>query len=284
MHRCSIRALVALVVGCSIWTCPWGAVRAVETAPASTSREARADAIRAIKLDRIAPEYRQQIRNVLGDTSIYRRLPTITFDCHPPLFTFLAQNPEVLVQIWRQLGISNVDLVRIDENSFRLTDNVGTVGRLTIVDQQCDADAQNLLVLVAEGSYDGKPFQSPVHANCVFVLRSGSTRETNGRHYVAARLDTFVQIDRTSLEIFAKAVHPFVGKMADRNFADTLHFVSNMSQASAVRPQTIERLANSLEQVTPDRKQRLVQITYECGQPAAAGAARLARSAAQQRQ
>jgi hypothetical protein len=251
-----------------------------ETAPSTTSREARNEAIRAIPMKHIAPEYRRQIRNVLADTSVYRRLPTVAIDCYPPLFTFMAQNPEVLVQIWRQLGITNVDLVRTGENTFRMSDSVGTVGQLTIVDQQCDDQAQNRIVMIAEGSYDGKPFKTPVRADCVLLLRSGSVVETNGRQYVAARLDTFLRIDRASLELFAKVVHPLVGKMADRNFSDTIHFVGNMSQASAARPGTVERLAKSLPHVSADRKSRLVSITQQCAelQPATADA-RLARAA-----
>ncbi len=279
MHRFSCRALVALSLSCSTFVLTPGAVLAAETSPFTTSHEARNEAIRAIPFQRIAPEHRRKIREVLADTSLYRRMPTMTVDCYPPLFTYMAQNPEVLVQIWRQLGISNVDLVRTGENSFRLTDSFGTVGRLTIVDQQCDDRAQNQLVMVAEGAYDGKPFKNPVRADCVLLLRSGSVVETNGRQYIAARLDTFIRIDRTSLELFAKAVHPLVGKTADRNFSDTIQFIGNMSQASATRPATIERLATSLPHVSDDRKSRLVRITYQCADESPASEdARLARA------
>lgn len=280
MHRFTCRALVALSLSCSNLFATPGAAWAGETSPSTTSNAARNEAIRAIPFRRIAPEYQRKIHEVLAETSLYRRMPTMTVDCFPPLFTYMAQNPEVLVQIWRQLGISNVDLVRTGENSFRLTDSFGTVGRLTIVDQQCDERAQNQLVMVAEGAYDGKPFKNPVRADCVLLLRSGSVAETNGRQYVAARLDTFIRIDRASLELFAKAVHPLVGRTADRNFADTIQFIGNMSHASATRPATIERLANSLPHVTDDRKSRLVRITYQCAdQEPASTETRLARVA-----
>ena len=279
MHRFTCRALVALSLSCSTFVAPPGAARAAETSPSTTSHKARNEALRAIPFQRISPVHRRKIHEVLADTSLYRRMPTMTVDCYPPLFTYMAQNPEVLVQIWRQLGISNVDLVRTGENSFRLTDSFGTVGSLTIVDQQCDDRAQNQVVMVAEGAYDGKPFKNPVRADCVLLLRSGSVVETNGRQYVAARLDTFIRIDRTSLELFAKAVHPLVGKTADRNFADTIQFIGNMSQASATRPATIERLANSLPHVSDGRKNRLVRITYQCADEAPVSEdARLARA------
>lgn len=266
MHFCSCRAILALLLSCYYLSTLHETVLAGETSPSTSSSEARNEAIRAIPYKRLAPEHRRHIREILNDTSVYRRLPTVTVDCYPPLFTFMAENPEVLVQVWRQLGISNVDLVRTGENTFRLTDSMGTVGQLTIVDRQCDQHAQNRIVMLAQGSYDGKPFKSPVRADCLLLLRSGSVEETNGRQYVAARLDTFIRIDRASLELFAKVVHPLVGKMADRNFTDTIHFVGNMSQASAARPATIERLANSLPHVSAERKSRLVRIAQACAE------------------
>ena len=251
-----------------------------DSSSSTTSRQARAEALRAIPFQKIAPEYRQQVKQVLNDTSLYRRLPTMTVECHPPLFTYLAENPDVLVQVWRRLGISSVDLVRVGDNKFRMTDSVGTVGSLAIVEQQCDQSAQNRLVMYAEGAYEGKPFKKPVRAQCVLLLRSGSVQETNGRHYVATRLDTFLRIDRTSLKLFAKAVHPLVGQMADRNFSDTIKFVGNMSQAAETRPLTIERLANSLSQVSPNQKRQLVLLTRECARKSSGTADdRIARAA-----
>jgi hypothetical protein len=263
MHRYCHWALFALSL-CSTTIAAASAGWADESSSSTTSSKARREAIRGIPLQRIAPEYRRQVKQVLTDTSLYRRLPTMTVDCHPPLFTYLAKNPDVLVQVWRQLGISNVDLVRVGDDTFRLTDTVGTVGRLVIVEQNCDQNAQNRLVMYVEGAFEGKPFKRPVRAQCVLLLRSGSVEETNGRHYVATRLDTFLRIDRASVALFAKAVHPLVGKMADRNFSDTINFISNMSQAAETRPLTIQRLANRLTQVSDEQKLQLVQITQEC--------------------
>ena len=231
---------------------------------ASTSGEARAEAIAAIPMQRIDAKHRRAIRSVLENTSVFRRLPTQVVDCDPAMFTFMAKNPEVLVQIWRELGITQVSLERIDANSFRMADNAGTTGKLTIVEQTCERDAQNRVVMIAEGAYEGKPFTKPVRAQCVILLRSGSFVESDGRHYVAARLDSFIHIDQASLEIFAKVVHPLVGKIADRNFADTVTFVGSFSQAAEIEPARIERLAESLEYVTTTRQLELAKIAYDC--------------------
>lgn len=231
------------------------------TAPA-TNRQAQDEAVQAIAFNRISPEYRQAVREVLADTSIFRRMPTQVVDCNPDLFSFMSQNPEVLVQIWKELGITKVSLERLSDNAFRLADGAGTTGKLTIVEQTCEPAAQNRIVMYVEGGYEGKPFTKPVTAECVLLLRSGSVLETNGRTYVAASLDTFVKLDRSSIELLAKALHPWVGRTADKNFADTVTFIGSFSQASEVRPERIERLAKSLSKVSPARKRRLAELAY----------------------
>jgi hypothetical protein len=230
---------------------------------ASTSAEARQEARRAIPLAKVDPKYRTAVRDVLADPSLFRRLPTSVVDCQPEMLTFLAQNPEVLVEIWRHLGVSQVELLRMGENTYHISDGAGTTGNLFVVEQNCDAAAQNRIVMYAEGSYEGKPFNQPLSAQCVILLRSGSMKETNGRTYVAARLDSFIKLDRMSLELVARAVHPFIGQTADRNFADTLAFVSNLSYTAERRPEAIERMAGQLDGVDQPRRQRLVELAYQ---------------------
>jgi len=239
-------------------------LRAAEPHAASTSDKARDEARRGVPLAKVDPAYRDAVRDVLADPSLFRRLPTNVVDCRPELFTFIAQNPEVLVEIWRHLGVSRVELTRVDDKTFRLADGAGTTGKLVVVEQTCESHAQNRIVMFAEGSYDGKPFQRPISAQCVLVLCSGSTEETNGRPYVAARLDSFIKLDRMSLEVVAKAVHPFVGQTADRNFADTLSFVSNLSYTAEKRPASIEQLAVEVQNLDQPRRAQLTKLAYDC--------------------
>jgi hypothetical protein len=242
------------------------AVAAENPGEASTSEQAKAEARRSVPLAKVDPAYREAVREVLANPSLFRRLPTSVVDCHPDLFTFLAQNPEVLVQIWRHLGVSQVTLTRIDEKTYDVSDNAGTTGKLVVVEQTCEPGAQNRIVMYAEGSYEGKPFQRPISACCVVVLTSGSVEETNSRKYVASRLDTFIKLDRMSLELVAKAVHPFVGQTADRNFTDTVAFISNLSYTAEHRPEAIEKLAEEVEHLDQPRRQQLTRLAYQCAE------------------
>jgi hypothetical protein len=237
---------------------------------ATTSAAARQEARAAIPLSKVDPAYRRKVGEVLADPSIFRRMPTNVVDCNPEMFTFLAQNPEVLTEIWRHLDVSKVEVIRTSASTFDLRDNAGTTGALAVVEQTCERGAQNRIVMYAEGSYEGKPFHGPVSARCVLLLRSGSVRETNGRDYVAARLDSFVKIDRATVEIMAQVAHPFVGRTADRNFADTLAFISNLSYTAEQQPETIVELAGQLKTVDTDRRAHLGELARECAEAATA--------------
>lgn len=241
-----------------------GRATAAEIPGPSTSDEARREATAAIPLARISPQLRPLVEEVVKDPSLYRRMPTSVVDCRPLMFTYLVENPEVLVEIWRQLGISKVQMERLDDTSFRVADNAGASGILTIAEHKCDDQAQNRLTLFVDGQYEGPPFQRPLAARTVLLLRSGSVVEENGRPFVAARLDAFVKFDRASLELVAKLAQPLLGTTADRNFTDTLTFVSNLSLTAERRPQAIDRLAGDLQGIDAARREQFVRVAFDC--------------------
>ncbi len=267
MHSYQSSTMLKMVLPCLLLGTICGAqiddVAAKESAKsmqASTSQLAQREALRAIPLERMAPPHRRAVQRVLNDCSLYRRLPTGVVACQPDLFTWLMLHPETLVEIWRELGISNVDLERTGANSFRLSDNAGTTAQLSIVEQKCQPGAQNRIVMLADGAYDGKPFQRPIHAQCVLLLRSGSFQETNEKDYVAARLDTFVRVERTGVKLFAKALHPWVGKTADKNFLDTLQFVGNLSETACRHPERVRKLVVGLPGTPLPLRQELLRV------------------------
>lgn len=241
-------------------------LRAGDSSEASTSEQSQADARRSVPMAKIDPQFRPAVSAILAEPTIFRRMPTSVVDCRPELFTFLAQNPEVMVEMWRHLGVSQVTLTRVDERTCKISDGAGTTGTIIVVEQTCEEGAQNRIVMLADGSFEGKPFAQPISAQCVLILTSGSKEETNGRRYVAARLDAFIKLDRKSMALVAKAVHPFVGQTADRNFADTLLFVSNLSYTAEKRPEAIEQVAIDMQNLDQPRRQGLIKAAYQCAE------------------
>jgi hypothetical protein len=239
-----------------------GATQRSAITDGSSRRAAREDAIRAIPWREISPRDRQAAQFVIKNASMYRRLPTRVIDCDPDLFTFLVQHPEVVIDVWRVMGISQVALTKMADGVYEGTDGAGTTGSVRFLHRGWGQEAHNTAVVYAEGSYEGAPFLAKMNAQTVMLMRSGGVQETNGRHYVTVRIDSFVRVEQIGLELMAKTVQPWIAKTADQNFIETLSFVSNFSRTAEKNPQGMQRLANRLATVDEPTKNELVTLCF----------------------
>jgi hypothetical protein len=263
------KLLLAAAVG-AIWAAGVLPAQAEDTGTtavgATSSQAARDDALRAIPWNQIAANDRRHLQTVIKESSYYRRLPTRVIDCDPDLFTFLLRHPEVVVDVWQMMGVSKVTLQQTAANSYRADDGAGTSGDVRFVYQNWGSGARNMAVVYAEGAYEGKPFINPLRAESVLVLQSGAVRETNGRNYVSVRVDSFVRIHQVGIELVARTVQPWINKTADRNFVDTLGFVSTFSQTAEKNPQGMQRLAARLRTVDEPTRGELVNLCFRAAQ------------------
>jgi hypothetical protein len=258
IRRHHLRLLLLALIGAACVATP----QALGDAAATSSRAARNEAMRAIPWQQISPQYRRAAQNVVGDASLYRRLPTRVIDCDPDVFTFLLQHPEVVIDVWRVMGISQIALDKMPNGAYRGSDSAGTVGTVRFIHSSWGKDAENLAVIYADGGYDGKPFVKPLKAQSIILLRSGSVQETNGRHYITVRIDSFLKIDQMGVELVAKTVQPWISQTADRNFIETLTFVSNFSRTAETNPQGMKRLATRLNAVDQPTRDELIAICF----------------------
>jgi hypothetical protein len=260
IQRCTVRGAVFLLTIAAATNV--AAPVALADSAASSNRAARSEATRAIPWRQIAPQYRRAAQDVVNDASIYRRLPTRVIDCDPEVFNFLLQHPEVVIDVWRVMGISQVALDKLPNGAYRGSDAAGTVGNVRFLHSDWKKDAENLAVIYADGSYDGKPFVKPLKARSLILLRSGSVRETNGRQYITVRIDSFMKIEQMGIELVAKTVQPWIAKTADRNLIETLTFVSNFSRTAEKNPEGMKRLVTRLDAVDQPTRDELVAICF----------------------
>jgi hypothetical protein len=229
---------------------------------ATSSRAAREEAVRAVPWKLMSPANRQMAQTVISNTSIYRRLPTRIIDCDPDLFTFLLQRPEVVIDTWRVMGISQVALDRSPDGSYRGTDGAGTTGTVRFLFSNWGEGAHNTAVVYADGAYQGPPFPTALKAQSIMLVRSGAVRETNGRHYITVKIDSFVRVENLGVEIVAKTVQPWIAKTADQNLIETLTFVSNFSRTAEKNPQGMQRLASRLNTLDEPTRNELVTLCF----------------------
>jgi hypothetical protein len=239
----------------SVFANPWAA---------STSEATRREATRAIPLDKLLPEDRAKVESVLSNVTIFRRLPTKVVDCDPDLYLFLVRHPDIVINIWEIMRVSQLQLRQIDENQFQLSEPGGTMAQFAFVYRNHDTH-----VLYGEGTYEGPLMGRPVKGRGVLVLKCGYVRETNGRYYITSRVDSFLTIEPAGAELFTKTVSPLMGKTADNNFIQTVSFVSSLSRTAETNSRGIQRLASRLGNVQPEVRARFAEVAAEVAQKSA---------------
>ncbi len=231
---------------------------------ATSSREARASALRSLPLDRFDEDARAKIESVLADVTLFRRMPIQVARCDPDLYLFLVRHPDVMVNIWEVLKLSKLEMEQEGPNIYRVKDNAGTVGKVEFLYQSAD-----LHVIYCEGSYDGPLVAKPVRGRSLMILKSGYVIEPDGRYYVASRLDAFMRVDHGGIELLTKTFHPLVGKIADINFCQTIGFVGSLSKTAEVNPKGMRRLAGRLTKVAPQVRRQFASLSDRVAEKAA---------------
>ena len=255
--RAANKMLFGVLAACALWSSPVAAALGGEATPvkASTSRESREDAIKSIPFEQLPAVARKQLSEVVNKPCIFRRLPIQVIDCEPDLYQFLVRNPEIVVGIWDVMGISKVVMQRQDDSTYIADDGAGTSGTVRYLYSNSDTQ-----VIYSEGVYDGPMFHRPVKGRCVMVVKSGAMRENGGRHYVTSRVDTFIQLDHSGLELLAKTFQPLLGRLADHNFAETAGFLASLSRTAEVNGPGVQRLAQKLTKVDPITREQFAGL------------------------
>lgn len=222
---------------------------------ANTSRAARDEALRAIPFQGLTPEARLKATSVIQDLSLYRRLPARSIDCEPELYAFLVRHPEVVVNIWRVMGITQMQLDRLDATRYQVADGQGTKGQMEYL-----YASGGVSVIYSEGTYDGPLYPRTVRGRCLILLRNTFRRQPSGRYSVHGQLDTFLAVDNLGVEVLAKTFQPLVGKAADHNFIETANFVANLSHTAETNEAGMLRLVRKLSNIEPNTRERFLEL------------------------
>ena len=223
---------------------------------ADTSPAAQQEALRNIPVSKLNEEAQRKVLSVLERPSIYRRLPTKSVDCDPDMFVFLVRNPEVVVNIWEIMGISQMVAERTGPYSWKGNDGQGTQSNVELV-----YGTDEVHLLYGEGHYEGPLLKRKVAGRCVMLLRSNYGLAQDNRAHVSNKLDVFIAIDNVGAELVAKTLQPLVGSTADVNFTEAARFLSKLSQTAEQNPEGMPRLASKLHRCDDNVKQNFTTVS-----------------------
>ena len=259
---------VVLVIGLAVGpevsaTEPLQRAAAPDPSKPTSSPEARKSAIESIPFEKLDSNGQARVSAVLANTSLYRRMPVQIIQCDPDLYLFLVEHPDVVVNIWDVLGITQTQMQQTGPTQFGMVDAAGTKGSVEYLYRSHDTH-----VIYTEGSYDGPLFVNPIAGRGLLILKTGYVREPNGRYYVTSRMDVFMQVQHAGVDLLAKAFQPLVGKVADVNFAYTAGFLGSLSRTAEANQEGMQRLADRLSKVQPDVRRQFAQLAGQVAQRA----------------
>lgn len=245
------------------------------TSKATTSRAARDAAVKAIPFDQLTAATQEKLSDVVSRPSMYRRMPVKVIECDPDLYVFLVRYPEVVVNIWQRMGITQVSAKRSGDFSLLTSDGAGTRSNVELV-----YGTREKHVFYATATYDGPLVKRPLHARCVFLLQSGYLESSPGRTHIASQLDVFIRIDHTGADLAVKALHPLVGKTADINFTESVGFLQQISRAAETNTYGLRRLSAGLTGVDGAVRQYFAGLVENASRRAAVRLASQTQSSA----
>lgn len=220
-----------------------------------SSREAKAEAVRSLPFSRLQRNTSELIHDVVDNPSFYRRMPSQEIECDPQMFTFLVRRPEVMVNIWEIMGITQVSTKRTTPYSFLADDGAGTTAKCDLV-----YGDDNLHVYYGSGIYDGSMTPRKMRGRCVCILRSEQAGAPERDASVRGTMDVFLKLDNLGADLLTRTLGPFVGKTADYNFVETAKFMSQISQICANNPAAAQGLANQLNSIDDTVRQEFASI------------------------
>jgi hypothetical protein len=232
---------------------------------ATSSRAAQEEALQSLPSEKLDADARAKIESVLANVSLFRRLPVRVMQCDPDLYVLLVQHPDIVVNIWRMLGVTHMSVQQTTPNIFRVTDGTGTIGTLEYLYRSPETQ-----VVYSDGTYEGPLFGKTIHCKTLAILKSGYVLEGDGRYYITTRLDAFMNVQNLGAEILTKTFQPLVCRAADINFTQTASFVSSLSHTAEINPTGLQRLSSKMVRVPTEVRQQFAETSERVAQRAAA--------------
>lgn len=223
---------------------------------ASTSAKTRAEIIQKIPFQQMTIDAQQKVRSVLSDITMYRRLPVETVLCEEDMYVFLTKHPDVVVNMWEVLKVSNIRLRETGPERFYMEDQAGTQGTI-----ECVYRTNNFQVIYVNGTYEGPPFPSKVVGSGVMILQYEPISGPAGENMVAIRLDSFIKIHNGAVDFLAKTFQGPLGKVADSNLNQTVGFIAALTRTIYQDGDSVRRVGPQLKHVRPEVREEFSFLT-----------------------
>ena len=183
----------------------------------SGAKKLRKQTVNSIPYNQLNQQTKDKIGDILAKPSIYRRLPVTAINADADYFRFLVRYPEVIVNIWQLMGVTQMTTERTGPFTVSTNDGAGTISNLELV-----YGTENMHIFYGTGTYEGSVLKRKLTGKCVLVLRTDNRIGTDGKPVTTNQLDVFLKVENATAGLIAKTISPLVGTTADHNFVESL--------------------------------------------------------------
>ena len=233
----------------------------------SSGRQFKEEGIEAVPFSRLNEDTQAKLKPVLEKPSIYRRLPKMAIECDQDYYRFLIRHPEVIVEIWKLMGVTKMDTTRTGPFQLQSDDGAGTLSDLELV----YGDGQKH-IYYGTGTYEGSLLRRKLSGRCVLVLQTQHVTDENGKPKAISQLDVFLKVDNVAAGAIARTLQPLVGPTADHNFVESLKFIKRLHDTTVRNGPGVQLMGNQLDIQPAVLKgfQQVAGLAFERGNATAA--------------
>ena len=280
--RCAQIAILIAVCATCMST---GVVHAQQLTSGSSGKQFRQEGIAAVPFQLLNKETAAKLKPVLDKPSLYRRLPKMAIECDQDYFRFLIRYPEVIVEIWKLMGVTKMDSSRVGPYRLASDDGAGTLSDLELV----YGDGKKH-IYYGNGTYEGPLLRRKLSGKCVIILQTEHGLDEKGKPQAVNQLDVYLRIDNAAAGAIARTLQPLVGPTADHNFVESLKFIERLHGTTVRNGPGVQSMGERLD-LLPEVLQGFQQVAglaYERGnaspqEPIGAGSDRRVSSGPEKR-
>lgn len=195
-----------------------------------------------IPLDELSPEVRGRVRAVVEQPTIRTRGPAETFPCHPPLYRWLLDHPDLAVRLWRCLGAKCTDIRDEGPGRFGWGDGQGSaVHWITVLNKPGQR------VWYAEGTVKPGPLLPTVPVKAVVVLHLREGRDSAGRATLRHQVELALHTDSHAAALAARLLGASAPRLAEQYVAQMEMFFAALAWYLGEYPRQADLLFAQLQ-------------------------------------
>ena len=225
------------------------------TKKGTSSREERELATARLRKVRLTNSGRQTSSRVLENLSLFRRLPEIRFEVNPETYDYFLGHPDVVVSLWRAMGISSMQLQQTGPFQYKMDNSDGTKSEMFYLRR-----SKTTNIIYCRGEFKSPLLKKPIAGSGILCLHSKFEKQNDGTVFVRHSADVFITFPNAAIETAAKMISPVSNYISDRNFQEISLFMHTISLSMARQPSWLQQMADRLQNVHPDRRQELRQV------------------------